>query len=67
MDAYPARKFAGTVVRLGEADARAFMRELVSEELRTDEVLEIGIIDPAIADLFVRQPEGLLQKQKSDH
>jgi len=43
------------------ADARALVRELMGEELRPGEILEIGAVDPALADLLVRQPAGLLQ------
>lgn len=39
----------------------------MGEELRPGEVLEIGIVDPAVADLLVRQRVYLLQQQKAHH
>jgi hypothetical protein len=35
------------------AQIRAFVRELVLEELLTGEVLEIRVVDPAFADALV--------------
>jgi hypothetical protein len=45
------------------AQVRAFMRELVLEELLPGEVLEIRVIDPALTDAFVGQPVDVLEQQ----
>ena len=37
------------------------------EELFPGEVLEIGIMHPALAHAFVRQPVNVLEQQKPDH
>jgi hypothetical protein len=37
------------------------------EELLASEVLEIGIIDPALAHAFIRQPVNVLEQQQADH
>jgi hypothetical protein len=44
------------------AQVRAFMRELMLEELLPGEVLEIGVVDPALAHAFVGQPVNLLEQ-----
>ena len=44
------------------AQAGAFVRELMLEELFPDEVLKIRIIDLALAHTFVRQPVNLLEQ-----
>src|SRR5476651_2737002 len=49
------------------AEVRAFVRELVLEELVAGEVLEVWIVDPALADAFVGQPVDLLEQQQADH
>jgi hypothetical protein len=48
------------------AQVRAFMRELMLEKLLAGEVLEIGVIDPALAHAFVGQPANVLEQQKAD-
>ena len=42
------------------------MREAVLEELLSGEVLEIRIIDPALAHAFVGQPVNVLEQQQPD-
>ena len=49
------------------AQVRALVRELMLEELFAGEVLEIRIMDPALAHAFVGQPVNVLEQQKSDH
>src|ERR1700756_1962983 len=49
------------------AQVRALVRELVLEELLPGEVLEIRVIDPALAHAFVRQPVNVLEQQQPDH
>ena len=49
------------------AQVRALVRELVLEELLAGEVLEIRIIDPALAHAFVGQPVDVLEQQQPDH
>src|SRR5271166_513178 len=49
------------------AQVRALVRERMLEELFPGEVLEIRIVDPAIARLFVGQGEDVLEKQQPDH
>ena len=44
------------------AQAGAFVGELMLEKLFAGEVLKIGIIDPALAHTFVRQPVNLLEQ-----
>ena len=44
------------------AQVGAFVRELVLEKLFPGEELEIGILDPALAHAFVRQPINLLEQ-----
>ena len=46
---------------------RALMREGVLEELLPGEVLEIGVVDPALAHLFVRERKNVLEQQQPDH
>ena len=48
------------------AEVGALVRELVLEELRAGEVLEIRIIDPTLAHLFVRQRVDVLEQQEPD-
>ena len=49
------------------AQVRALVRELMLEELFPGEVLEIRIMDPALAHAFVGQPVNVLEQQKPDH
>jgi hypothetical protein len=49
------------------AQVRAFVRKLVPEVLLPGEVLEIRVMDPALADLFVGQPVDVLEQQQPDH
>ena len=49
------------------AQVRALVREGVLEELFAGEVLEIRIIDPALAHPFVGQPVNVLEQQQPDH
>ena len=42
------------------------MRELMLEKLLPGEELEIGIVDPALAQAFVGQPVNVLEQQKAD-
>ena len=42
------------------------MREAVLEELLAGEVLEVRIIDPALAHAFVGQPINVLEQQEPD-
>jgi hypothetical protein len=43
------------------------VREIVLEELRAGEVLEIRVIDPSLADLLIGQREDVLEQQQPDH
>src|SRR5262245_16880067 len=45
----------------------ALVRKAVLEELLASEVLEIGVIDPALAHLFVGQTKDVLEQHQSDH
>jgi hypothetical protein len=49
------------------AEVRALVRELVLEELVAGEVLEVWIVDPALAHALVGQPVDLLEQQQADH
>ena len=49
------------------AQVRALVRELVLEELFAGEVLEIRVMDPALAHAFVGQPVNVLEQQQPDH
>ena len=49
------------------AQVRALVRELVLEELLPGEVLEIRVIDPALADALVGQAVDVLEQQQPDH
>ena len=49
------------------AQVRALVREFVLEELRAGEVLEIRVIDPALAHAFIGQAVDMLEQQKPDH
>jgi hypothetical protein len=44
------------------AQVRAFVRELMLEKLFAGEELEIGVIDPAVADALIGQPVNLLEQ-----
>src|SRR6476661_8868537 len=48
------------------AQVRALMREGMLEELFPGEVLEIRVIDPALAHAFVGQPVNVLEQQQPD-
>jgi hypothetical protein len=48
------------------AQVGAFVRELVLEKLLAGEVLEVGIVDPALAQAFIGQPVNLLEQQQPD-
>jgi hypothetical protein len=43
------------------------VREGGLEELRAGEVLEIRVVDPAVAHPFIGQPSNVLEKQQPDH
>src|SRR5256886_5875320 len=49
------------------AQVRALVRKLVLEELLSSEVLEIRVIDPALARTFVGQAINMLEQKKPDH
>ena len=49
------------------AQVRALVREVVLEELLAGEVLEIRVIDPALAHAFVGQSVNVLEQQQPDH
>ena len=49
------------------AQVRALVRERVLEELLAGEVLEIRVIDPALAHALVGQPVDVLEQQQPDH
>jgi hypothetical protein len=49
------------------AQIRALVREGVLEELLAGEVLEIRVVDPALAHSLVGQPVNVLEQQKTDH
>src|SRR5262249_41467598 len=49
------------------AEPRALVWEDVLEELLASEVLEVGIVDPALADAFVGQAVDVLELQQPDH
>jgi hypothetical protein len=48
------------------AQVRALVRENVLEELLAGEVLEIGIIDPTLADPLIRQRVDVLEQPEPD-
>ena len=48
------------------AQVGALVREAVLEELFPGKVLEIRIIDPALAHPFIGQPVNVLEQQKPD-
>src|SRR5258708_36860821 len=48
------------------AQVGALMRELVLEKLFPGEVLEIGVIDPALTYAFVGQPVNVFEQQQPD-
>jgi hypothetical protein len=48
------------------AQVRAFVRELMLEKLFPGEVLEIRIIDPALAHALIGQPINPLEQQQPD-
>src|SRR6476620_11895203 len=49
------------------AQVRALVRKLVLEELLPGKVLEIRVMDPALANTFVGQPVDVLEQQQPDH
>jgi hypothetical protein len=49
------------------AEVRALVWELVLEERLAGEVLEVWIVDPALAHALVGQPVDLLEQQQADH
>src|ERR1019366_8271869 len=49
------------------AEVRALVWELMLEELFPGKVLEIRIMDPALAYAFVGKSVNVLEQQKSDH
>src|SRR5262245_45484424 len=49
------------------AEVGPLVREAVLEELLAGEVLEVGIVDPALADAFVGQAGDVLEQQQPDH
>src|SRR5262245_54642318 len=49
------------------AQVGALVREAVLEELLAGEVLKVGVVDPALAHLFIGQAEDVLEKHQSDH
>jgi hypothetical protein len=48
------------------AQVGAFVRERMLEELLTGEVLEVRVVDPTLAYLFIGQGEDVLEQQKTD-
>ena len=48
------------------AQVRALVWTLVLEELLAGEVLEIGIIDPALAHTFIGQAVNVFEQEKAD-
>jgi hypothetical protein len=48
------------------AQVGALVRELVLEELLAGEVLEIRVMDPAVACAFVGQPVDVFEQQEPD-
>jgi hypothetical protein len=44
------------------AQIGALMREAMLEELLAGEVLEIGVVDPALAHLFIGQRKDVLEQ-----
>ena len=49
------------------AQIRAFVRKLVLKERFPGEMLEIRVMDPALADTLVGQPVDMLEQQQPDH
>src|SRR5262249_34275382 len=49
------------------AEVGPLVPEAVLEELLAGEVLEVGIVDPALADAFVGQAVDVIEQQQSDH
>src|SRR5262245_53098984 len=49
------------------AEVGALVWEDVLEKLLASEVLEVGIVDPALADAFVGQAVDVLEQQQPDH
>jgi hypothetical protein len=49
------------------AQVGALVREAVLEELLAGEVLKIGVVDPALAQLLIGQREDVLEQQKPHH
>jgi hypothetical protein len=48
------------------AEVRALVQEAVLKERLAGEVLEVRIVDPALTDAFVGQPEYMLEQQQAD-
>ncbi len=48
------------------AQVRAFVRKLVLEKLFSGKELEIGVIDPALADALIGQSVNLFEQQQPD-
>jgi hypothetical protein len=48
------------------AQVRTLVRKLVLEEFRTGEVLEIGIVNPALTYRFVGQRKDVLEQEQPD-
>jgi len=48
------------------AQVRALVRELMLEELLAGEILEIRVMDPALAHALVGEPVGVLEQQQTD-
>jgi hypothetical protein len=46
---------------------RALVRKLVLEELLSSELLEVRVVDPALAHAFVGQAVNVLEQKKPDH
>src|SRR5512143_2198360 len=49
------------------AEVRALVREGVLEKRLAGEVLAVRIVDPALTDALVGQPEHMLEQQQTDH
>jgi hypothetical protein len=49
------------------AQVRALVRKLVLEELLSSELLEVRVVDPALAHAFVGQAVNVLEQKKPDH
>ena len=49
------------------AEVGTLVREFVLEKLKPGELLEIRIVDPALADLLIRQAVNVLEQQQPNH